>query len=226
MLRPDDISRVTRPREEAAKTYDRLATLYYLVVDRLEHKCREMGLAKLMLQAGESVLEIGFGTGPSLADMAQAVGASGKVLGIDLSERMMAIAQARIDKAGLSSRTVLVEGDAVHIPVPDDTLDAIFISYVLELFDTPDIPLVLGEGLRLLHPGGRICVVALSKAGTSVLATKLYEVVHGVFPRYLDCRPIYAARSLSAAGFCIRDVEICRLFGLDVEVVLATKPDE
>jgi demethylmenaquinone methyltransferase/2-methoxy-6-polyprenyl-1,4-benzoquinol methylase len=224
MWRPDEISRVTRPRKEAGVIYDKLATWYHLLIDRLEHGCSKVGFTKLKVREGESVLEVGFGVGSSIVAMAEAVGSCGKLVGIDLSKRMVATARARVSSAGLSSRVELIRSDAVDVPFQDNTFDAVFMSYVLELFDTPEIPIVLSECLRLLRPEGRICVVALSKEGRKSLAKRLYELGHRFLPRYLDCRPIYALRSLEAAGFNIENIELCSLFGLDVEIILASKP--
>jgi ubiquinone/menaquinone biosynthesis C-methylase UbiE len=95
--------------------------------------------------------------------LAQAVGDTGKVYGLDLSEGMRNVAQARIEKAGLADRVDLHLGDAVQLPFESDSFDAVSMSSVLELFGTPEIPFVLRQCRRVLHVGGRICVVSLSK---------------------------------------------------------------
>ena len=220
---PANIQSVSRSKETARANYNRLSRWYDLISGSTEKKYRDIGLAKLSAQPGEQVLEIGFGTGHCLLALAQAVGQAGKVAGVDISEGMLAIARQRIVHAGLADRVELHTADAVHLPFNADTFDAVFMSFTLELFDTPEIPQVLQQCWQTLRPGGRICTVTMAKKAQDNLAVRIYEWLHEKMPAAVDCRPIFAQQALQEAGFQLSDITEMSMWGLPVEIILAYK---
>ncbi len=218
-----EMSRVSRSREEARSSYDRLSRYYDLLAGASEKRLVQTGLRKLDARPGETVLEIGFGTGRALLAVARAVGEAGKVYGIDISRGMLDVAQARVEQAQLSHRVELGCADAVSLPFAPQFFDAIFMTFTLELFDTPEMPIVLRECDRVLRNDGRICVVAMSKGEHAGWAERVYEWLHRKFPTLVDCRPIFVRRVLTDAGFQVVEVTQARTWRLPVEIVLARK---
>lgn len=216
-----EISRVTRSKVEAKASYNIMSTWYDIMAGFAEKKCRNTGLQKLSAKEGEIVLDIGFGTGHSILALAQSVGNSGKVYGIDISEGMCNIAQSRVRAAELSDRVALKCGDAAKPHFEANFFDAVFMSFTLELFDTPEIPIVLHECQRVLRRGGRICIVAMSKEGKANVMMSLYEWIHAKLQKYVDCRPIFVQESLEDVGFQIVDVTKMSMVRLPVEIVVA-----
>jgi ubiquinone/menaquinone biosynthesis C-methylase UbiE len=215
------ITRVSRSKQQARASYDSMSRWYDLLAEPSEREYRELGLQKLDVQPGEAVLEIGFGTGHSLLDLAQRAGPSGRVDGIDLSMGMCRVAGAQIAGTDPSQAPIhLACADAAALPYPARSFDALFMSFTLELFDTPEIPHVLGECKRVLCDGGRLCAVSLAKRKGSVVV-RLYEWLHEIMPAYVDCRPIYVRAALQEAGFAICDATQTLMWGLPVDVVLA-----
>lgn len=200
---PGPIAPVTRPETAARDWYDTLSGWYDVVADPFEAQPRAAGLEVLDASPGERVLDVGCGTGRALVELARAVGPSGTAVGIDIAEGMCRVSRRALADAGLETGTVIA-GDATTLPFSDDVFDALFASFVLELFDTPAIMRVLEEWHRVLDPAGRLCVVSLSRRGDGPL-TWVYETVHELAPTYVDCRPIYLRETLLEAGF--RDLE-------------------
>jgi ubiquinone/menaquinone biosynthesis C-methylase UbiE len=217
------ISRVTRSKKEAQSGYDKLSRWYDISVGPFEKKFRTAGLEKLAPKNGELILEIGFGTGHCLLSTAQSVGESGKVYGIDLSSGMVERAGRRIQSAGLADRVILKCCDALKVPYKSNFFDAVFMSFTLELFDTPEIPVVLKECNRVLKPGGRVCIAAMSKSSKDTIMIRAYEWAHKKFPKLFDCRPIYAEQALEEAGFASIDAETMSMWMLQLVIAAAVK---
>ena len=214
---------VRRSKQEAKQFYNRISRFYDYLTGAFERKYREMALSQLSIQEGETVLEIGFGPGHCLKRIAQSAGNAGKAYGIDISSGMLEVTKRRLEKAQLLDRVELYCGDAVNLPYDDNTFDAGFMSFTLELFDTPEIPKVLEEVKRVLKPGGRLGIISMSREDGESIPLRLYEWCHKKWPKYIDCRPIYVKPSLIDAGYKIQSRQKVRLLRLPGEIVIAVK---
>ena len=217
------VLRVFQSKEQTRAFYNKISGVYDLLSDRSEAPMRKAGLELLKASAGERVLEMGFGTGHSLVALAKSVGPNGKVFGLDLSDKMLKLAKVNLTKAGLGERARLRCGDATQLPYANGSLDAVFMSFTLELFDTPEIPKVLRECKRVLRRGGRIVVVGMSKDAKHDPLIGVFEWTHKHFPNFLDCRPIYVRESLERAGFKISKAQKKHMW-IPVEIVLGVRP--
>jgi demethylmenaquinone methyltransferase/2-methoxy-6-polyprenyl-1,4-benzoquinol methylase len=146
-----DIHRAVGHYRELAPRYDHFT--------RRINAIREDTIAALRLQAGETVLDVGCGTGWCLPKLAQRVGHEGSVIGFDPSPEMLAIARSRFPQ-GFAPPVVLLQATAQDVKLPSP-VDAILFSYTHDVIRSPD---AIENLLRQAKPGARI-------AATS---TKLY----------------------------------------------------
>ncbi|UCH57918.1 MAG: methyltransferase domain-containing protein [Candidatus Bathyarchaeota archaeon] len=215
-----DILPVTRSKGEAKRFYDRVSGIYDHLSGRFEHRFTERAVELLTLSDGESVLELGFGTGRGLVEVAGMVGDEVEILGVDLSTGMIRKSLERLRKTGDLRRVSLCCSDALNLPYRGGVFDAVFMAFTLELFDTPEIPIVLREVWKVLRPGGRLGAASLSKGDGGSLSVRIYEWGHRRWPTYLDCRPIFLEGSMIRAGFEVENTETLSMVGLPVEVVV------
>jgi arsenite methyltransferase len=145
---------VTYDEAEARKT-DRA----YRTPDITRQRMRTLGV--LQLEAGESVLDVGCGSGLLADDMAALVGADGRVIGVDTSKDMLRLAEQRC--ADLP-QVHLKQAQAETLPEEDQSFDAVVCVQVLLYL--PDVPTALSEMHRVLRPGGRIVIIETDWRGT------------------------------------------------------------
>ena len=96
-----DILPVPRSKEEAKRFYDRISKVYDYLTGAFERRYAEMAVERLSVEEGETVLEIGFGPRHCLKRIAESVGKTGKVYGVDISSGMLKVTRRRLDKGTL-----------------------------------------------------------------------------------------------------------------------------
>ncbi|MGB7876488.1 MAG: class I SAM-dependent methyltransferase [Anaerolineales bacterium] len=205
-------------RKQTQQNYDRMSRWYDLFASS-EKKFTETGLQILGVKAGESVLEIGSGTGHALVTLARQAGKSGLVTGIELSSGMIDEARKRIQAEGPEGSVHMIQGDGTQLPFAPNSFDAAILSFTLELFSEDEIPVVLDECHRVLKDEGRLGVVSLAKQ--NVLACRMYEWAHERWPVLLDCRPIDLRKNLETWGFRVQAAKVQTMWGLPVEIALS-----
>lgn len=210
-MRGKKILRVKADKTAMKNIYAKFSKVFGLI-EKSEKSLRKRGLEMLNLKKGEKVLEIGFGKGTTLVIIAKQVGSEGEIHGIDLTPEMVALARKEISKNKVRNVRI-IEGDARDLPYDEKYFDIVYIASTLELFDTPDIPIVLKEIRRVLKSTGRLCVISIPREGREdTTGLKLYEWFHTKFPKYASCRPIYVENSITEAGFKVIKKDIIGLF--------------
>jgi ubiquinone/menaquinone biosynthesis C-methylase UbiE len=109
------------------------------------------------LQPGERVLDTGSGPG-LVAEMAEVVGQSGRVTGLEVSDSMLALGRRRCADPSFRERVAFVKADAAALPFPDGTFDLAVSTQVYEY--VADLKAAFAELHRVLRPGGRALVNA------------------------------------------------------------------
>ena len=130
----------------------------------------------LALEPGETVVDLGSGAGIDVFLAADAVGPTGKVIGIDMTKEMLERAKRNALKAGITNAEFR-EGRLENIPVESGTVDAITSNCVINL--VPDKGVVFKEIARILKPGGRLVIsdIVLDKVLPPEIEQDMYAYV-------------------------------------------------
>jgi arsenite methyltransferase len=156
------------------------------------------------LKEGETVLDLGSGAGIDCFLAAQAVGPSGRAIGVDMTAEMVERARENARKNGIENVEFRL-GEIEHLPVADGSVDVVISNCVVNL--SPDKPQVFRDAFRALKPGGRMFLSDI------VLLKPLPEEVKTSIEAYVGCvagasmKADYLA-AIEAAGF--RDVEVLK----------------
>ncbi len=146
-----------------AKVYDKLAGVYDLVFGPTLHPGRIEAIRKMKIQPGDSVLEVGVGTGINLSMYPS----SCAITGVDLSTPMLDKAHERILNKGLRNCRVM-EMDAAQMAFPDESFDIVYAPYLISV--VPDPVRVAQEMRRVCRRGGRIVILNHFKSKNPIMS--------------------------------------------------------
>ncbi len=156
------------------------------------------------LKPGETVLDLGSGAGLDVLLSARRVSPGGHAYGVDMTDEMLALANANRDKAGVTNATFL-KGTIENVPLPDASVDVVISNCVINLAE--DKGAVIKEAFRVLKPGGRFAVADMVELDP--LAPELKKSLDQWAGCLSGTIPIDDYRAaLTHAGFVREDFEI------------------
>jgi demethylmenaquinone methyltransferase/2-methoxy-6-polyprenyl-1,4-benzoquinol methylase len=161
------VNQTDRSREHLIATYRKKAR-HYDLTSRLypapgypQRAQRRRAVQALGLRPGDRVIDLACGTGLNFSLIQERVGPTGGIVGVDLTDAMLARAEARIEAHGWSNVSVVL-ADAARFEFPSE-VDAILSTYALT--QVPECAEVIARGAAALSPGGRWVVLDLKLPG-------------------------------------------------------------
>jgi len=199
-----------------AKNYDFTANLYYLI-GYPEWAHRRKAVDTLMLERGDTVVEVGCGTGLNFSLLQEAVGPTGKIVGVDLTDAMLDQARRRVRAKGWDN-VELVQSDALQYTFPR-SVDGILSTFALSLI--PECGEVICNGAEALSAGGRWVILDLKipENWPKWLVSLIVPIVRpfAVTDEWVMRRPWETIQQ--AAGECLTDLSRSELY-LGVSYIL------
>ena len=202
---------------EAARRYYSWLGAKHDRAEFYESRAKKYGLARLELEPGQQVLNVGVGTGKAHLLLQAAIAPDGLAFGLDLSPVMLKLAHAR-------TGAPLCQSDARRLPFAPASFDCVLSTYVLDLLPARNLPNLLVGFRRVLKPGGRMVLVSLTEGVTlpSRALVALWKMAYAVSPMACGgCRPLQLAGMVSQAGFGQVQRQVVIQMGVPSEVIVA-----
>jgi ubiquinone/menaquinone biosynthesis C-methylase UbiE len=159
---------------------------------------RRKMVGRLNLRPDQRALEVSVGTGSNLSLMAEGVGDGGGLIGLDISRGMLRQCERKVGRRGLSAD--LIEGEAAHLPFPDNAFDAVLHFGGINEFD--DKTRTVEEMTRVAKPGAKIVIAdeGLDPNKPAPLRTRLLARVIPLYDHAPPTEPA-DARDVNVAWF-------------------------
>ena len=176
-------------KEEVREMFDNIAPKYDLLNHTLSMSIDRVWRRRVVGEVRRAkpgrILDVATGTGDLAIAMARRIIARRirdvQVLGVDLSEQMLAVARRKIEARGLDGRIVLDRGDAERLAVADASVDVATVAFGVRNFG--DLGAGLRELARTIKPGGKVVILEFSRPRNRVFRA-LYEFYsYKILPR-------------------------------------------
>ena len=171
-------------KEEVREMFDNIAPKYDLLNHTLSMSIDRVWRRRVVGEVRRAkpgrILDVATGTGDLAIALARRI-RDVQVMGVDLSEEMLALARRKVEARGLDSRIVLERGDAEHLEVADASVDAATVAFGVRNFG--DLAAGLRELARTIRPGGKVVILEFSRPRNRVFRA-LYEFYsYKILPR-------------------------------------------
>ena len=164
--------------DNIAPTYDKLNHIMSLNIDRIWRR-RVMRIVRR--SKAVKIMDVATGTGDLAIAIAKRADRT-QILGVDLSEEMLAVARRKVHKQGLEERIMLEKGDAENLSmVADGSIDAVTVAFGVRNFE--NIERGLREMWRTLKPGGKLVILEFSTPRNRVIRWIYAQYFHRLVPR-------------------------------------------
>jgi SAM-dependent methyltransferase len=212
-------------RQEARRAYDRIGSMqdsqaFY------EDRATNVLLQRGNFGSAQSVFEFGCGTGRfALRLLQEFLSPDAFYRGIDISPKMVSLAQARLASYSARAQVILTDGGP-PVDEPSESCERFVSNYVFDLLSEDDIRSVLAEAHRMLRPGGLLCLAGLS-TGVGVLSRTVAGILSWIQahrPLTIGgCRPIDLLPFLPSSTWSVRHHEKRVAFGITSEALVAER---
>lgn len=174
-------------QQKAAATYNAAADCYDDGLNSFWARFGRSTIERLNLQHGQRVLDVCCGSGASALPAAEKVGPNGFVLGIDLSEKLLALARAKANEQQLRNIEFRV-GDMLELRFPESDFDAVVC--VFGIFFVPDMAAAIRGLWREVRPGGKLAITTWGPRFFEPATTAFWNSIRDVRPSlYKDFNP-------------------------------------
>ena len=129
---------------------------------------KQLSYERMMIEPGDTVLDVGCGPGVDMVALAELVGAEGKVIGIDSDVAMLEEAQRVTGQSLVAERIFYRQGSALALPIGDESVDGCRAERLLQVLPPEVEQSVMSELMRVTCPGGRIVLVDADWGSASV----------------------------------------------------------
>jgi ubiquinone/menaquinone biosynthesis C-methylase UbiE len=198
-------------KAKAAAAYNAAADYFDHPVSSFWHRFGRETVARLDLRPGACVLDVCSGSGGSALPAAERVGPKGRVIAVDLAERLIALAASKAQSKGLDTIEFRV-ADMLVLGYPDDAFDAVIC--VFGVFFVPDMTGAVRELWRMVRPCGRLAITTwgpdlfepANSAFWNAIRQERPDLFRGFNPWDRISQPAGLHEMLAAAG--VSDVDI------------------